>query len=164
MSATVVIGGRRIGGGEPCFVIAEAGVNHNGDLELALKLIDVAAAAGADAVKFQTFSADRLASASAPKAPYQQATTEAKESQHAMLKRLELKPQAYARLMEHCRERGIMFCPRRSTRRPPICLTRSALPLSRFRRARSSICLSWSMLPARGGRSSCRPACRIWPR
>ena len=109
MRLAITIDSRRIGGGEPCFVIAEAGVNHNGDLELALKLIDVAAAAGADAVKFQTFSADRLASASAPKAPYQQATTEAKESQHAMLKRLELKPQAYARLMEHCRERGIMF-------------------------------------------------------
>jgi N,N'-diacetyllegionaminate synthase len=109
MRSAITIDSRRIGGGEPCFVIAEAGVNHNGDLELALKLIDVAAAAGADAVKFQTFSADRLASASAPKAPYQQAATEAKESQHAMLKRLELKPQAYARLMEHCRERGIMF-------------------------------------------------------
>jgi N-acetylneuraminate synthase/N,N'-diacetyllegionaminate synthase len=109
MTATVTIGTRRIGGHEPCFVIAEAGVNHNGDLATAIKLIDVAARAGADAVKFQTFSADRVASASAPKAAYQKVTTAAEESQHAMLKRLELPPQAYGTLMNHCNERAIMF-------------------------------------------------------
>jgi N,N'-diacetyllegionaminate synthase len=109
MTATVTIGTRRIGGSEPCFVIAEAGVNHNGDMAMAIRLIDVAAAAGAEAVKFQTFTADRLASASAPKAAYQKITTEAGESQHAMLKWLELKPQDHDLLMNHCRVRGIIF-------------------------------------------------------
>jgi N-acetylneuraminate synthase len=109
MTKTVIIGDHRIGDSQRCFVIAEAGVNHNGDMELARQLIDVAAKAGADAVKFQTFSADRLASAAAPKAAYQKVTTSAEESEHAMLKRLELAPQAHGMLMEHCRARGIMF-------------------------------------------------------
>lgn len=109
MSAVVNIGKRRIGLGEPCFVIAEAGVNHNGDLDLARKLIDVAAQSGADAVKFQTFAADRLASATAPKAAYQKVTTSAEETQHAMLKRLELKPNDHTLLIAHCRLRDILF-------------------------------------------------------
>ena len=109
MTAMVTIGARHVGGGEPCFVIAEAGVNHNGDVAVAMNLIDVAAAAGADAVKFQTFSADRVASPLAPKAAYQKVTSAAGESQHAMLKRLELSPQAHRLLMEHCHARGIMF-------------------------------------------------------
>lgn len=109
MSTSVVIGGRKVGRGEPCFVIAEAGVNHNGDMDLARRLIDVAVDAGADAVKFQTFSADRLASADAPKAAYQMQTTSPGESQHAMLKQLELRPEAHRPLMMHCAERGIMF-------------------------------------------------------
>jgi N-acetylneuraminate synthase/N,N'-diacetyllegionaminate synthase len=109
MTATATIGGRHVGSGHPCFVIAEAGVNHNGDVAMAAKLIDAAVAAGADAVKFQTFSADRLANPTAPKAAYQKVTTAAEESQHAMLKRLELKPQDHWLLMKHCHERGIMF-------------------------------------------------------
>lgn len=72
-------------------IIAEAGVNHNGDLELARKLIDVAANAGADIVKFQTFEAERLVTKSAKKADYQNsATGNAAESQYEMLKKLEL--------------------------------------------------------------------------
>lgn len=106
---TVIIGNRRIGPGEHCFVIAEAGVNHNGDIALAQRLIDVAARAGADAVKFQTFSADRLASAAAPKAAYQKQTTSLDETQHAMLKRLELSPEAHRLLIDYARARGIMF-------------------------------------------------------
>ncbi len=105
----MMIENRRVGDGEPCFIIAEAGVNHNGDMHMAASLIDVAADAGADAVKFQTFSADRVASASAPKATYQSVTTAAEESQYAMLKRLELPPHAHSKLIEHCRQRGIMF-------------------------------------------------------
>lgn len=90
-------------------VIAEAGVNHNGDPELALRLIDVAADAGADCVKFQTFSADRLASAAAAKADYQQVTTDGAESQRDMLQRLELSRDAYPALIARCAERKIEF-------------------------------------------------------
>ena len=82
---------RQIGAGAPCFVIAEAGVNHNGDLDRAFRLIDAAAGAGADAVKFQTFSADRLVTRHAGKAAYQKQTTDPTETQYAMLKRLELR-------------------------------------------------------------------------
>lgn len=91
------------------FFIAEAGVNHNGELRLALKLVDAAADAGADAVKFQTFSADKLATATAPKAGYQKATTKASESQLKMLRRLELGRKEHERVLAHCRRRGILF-------------------------------------------------------
>jgi len=90
-------------------IIAEAGVNHNGDPALARQLIEVAAAAGADLVKFQTFSADRLVSAQAPKAEYQTRTTDTGESQHAMLRRLELDRGTHENLIQHCRENGIAF-------------------------------------------------------
>lgn len=91
------------------FIIAEAGVNHNGSFELAKKLIDAAADTGADCVKFQTFKADTLASKSAEKASYQQQTTDATESQYQMLKKLELPDEWHPRLMNYCREKGIMF-------------------------------------------------------
>jgi N,N'-diacetyllegionaminate synthase len=104
------IGSRRIGPGERCFVVAEAGVNHDGDVETALALIDAAADAGADAVKFQTFAADRLAAAHAPKARYQiEREQGADESQLEMLKRLELPRDAYVPLLGRCSERGIAF-------------------------------------------------------
>lgn len=90
-------------------IIAEAGVNHNGDLDMAKRLIETAAAAGADMVKFQTFSADRLATRDARKADYQNGTTDAAESQHAMLKRLELSDEMHHALMRHCREHGVAF-------------------------------------------------------
>ena len=92
-----------------CYVIAEIGVNHNGDEALARKLIDVAAAAGADAVKFQTFYADELVTRSASKAAYQIANTENDNSQYQMLKSLELEDDTYIRLNDHCAERGIDF-------------------------------------------------------
>lgn len=90
-------------------IIAEAGVNHNGDLALARQLIDVAAEAGADLVKFQTFSADRLVTTDAKKADYQTQTTDASESQHAMLRRLELTRDAHEALIAHCELRGTQF-------------------------------------------------------
>ncbi|HMM39163.1 MAG TPA: N-acetylneuraminate synthase [Desulfovibrio sp.] len=90
-------------------IIAEAGVNHNGDMALALRLVDAAADAGADVVKFQTFKAERLVTPGADKAAYQKAATGAAESQFAMLKRLELDAAAHETLMARCRERGIAF-------------------------------------------------------
>lgn len=94
---------------QPVFIIAEAGVNHNGDLELAKQLVDVAAEAGADAVKFQTFKAEKLVSQDAPKAAYQQQTTAAEESQFLMIKKLELDLGAHKLLGSHCQKRNIMF-------------------------------------------------------
>lgn len=91
------------------FIIAEAGVNHNGDTELAMRMVDTAADAGADAVKFQTFRADRIISRHARKAEYQKKTTGADESQLEMVKKLELSADAHAGLMDRCREKGIMF-------------------------------------------------------
>ena len=90
-------------------IIAEAGVNHNGDLLLAKQLIDVAAEAGADYVKFQTFSADRIVSQSASKAEYQQQMTDASETQYEMLKRLELSNEMHLELIKHCEEQSIKF-------------------------------------------------------
>ena len=106
---TVMIGQRAVGEHEPCFIIAEAGVNHNGDVCLAQRLADAAAEAGADAVKFQTFKTERLVTPAAAKAVYQRQTTAPEESQHAMLKRLELNAGAHAALAAHCRARGILF-------------------------------------------------------
>jgi len=103
------LGGRMVGHGYPCFVIAEAGVNHNGDLDLAHRLVDVAVDAGADAVKFQTFQTERIISRTAPKADYQVENTGSDESQFDMIKALELPEEAFAQLMAHCQERGILF-------------------------------------------------------
>jgi len=90
-------------------IIAEAGVNHDGSVARARELIDAAAAAGADIVKFQTFRADRIATRKVAKAAYQERTTGAEESQHAMLRRLELDEAAHLDLIDHCRARGIEF-------------------------------------------------------
>lgn len=93
----------------PVQIIAEAGVNHNGDLDLALKMAEAAKAAGADAVKYQTFQPEALASRRAGKAAYQKETTAPGESQLAMLKRLTLPPEGYRRLKARCDEIGIAF-------------------------------------------------------
>jgi N-acetylneuraminate synthase/N,N'-diacetyllegionaminate synthase len=103
------IGDRTVGDDAPVFIIAEAGVNHNGDLETARRLIDAAVAAGADAVKFQSFSAEDLATPSAGKARYQAETTPGAESQQEMLRRLEIPEEGYLRLAGHARKRGILF-------------------------------------------------------
>ena len=91
------------------FIIAEAGVNHNGDIEIAKRLIDAASSAGADAVKFQTFKAEKLVCKAAPKAEYQMETTDGAETQYDMLKRLELSVLMHKELIQRCKERNILF-------------------------------------------------------
>jgi N,N'-diacetyllegionaminate synthase len=105
----IEIGGRQIGNGRPAYVIAEAGVNHNGDPELAIELVKQACAAGADCVKFQTFKAETIVTRGAPKAAYQLKVTDPSESQFEMLKRLELKSDDYGRLFDACKANGIQF-------------------------------------------------------
>jgi N-acetylneuraminate synthase/N,N'-diacetyllegionaminate synthase len=105
---SVKIADKIIGEGEPCFIIAEAGVNHNGDIELAKELIDAARNARADAVKFQTFKAEKVVTQSAEKAEYQKETTE-KGSQYEMIKTLELTEEDFNNLADYAKKKNIVF-------------------------------------------------------
>jgi N,N'-diacetyllegionaminate synthase len=109
VAQSVDVAGRRIGPGAPCFVIAEAGVNHNGDLRLAHQLVDAAAAAKADAVKFQTFDPALLVTRKAPKADYQARNTGRDESQYEMLRRLVLSHKGHEELRRHAQKVGLIF-------------------------------------------------------
>lgn len=109
MSESFSIDNHQVGKGHPVFVIAEVGVNHNGDVNLAIKMIEEAARCGADCVKFQTFKAERVALRDAPKAEYQLKVTDPKESQINMLKSLELPFDAYKKIIECCDQAGVVF-------------------------------------------------------
>lgn len=100
---------RFIGEGHPCFVIAEVGINHNGDVNLAKRLIDIASESGADAVKFQTFNPDTLVTKKAGKARYQKTGTDDPETFHEMLKKLVLPLEAFQELSIYAKEKGIIF-------------------------------------------------------
>lgn len=105
----VRISNKLIGEGEPCFIIAEAGVNHNGDVNLAKKLIDIAKDAGVDAVKFQTFKAENVVIKNAEKAEYQKRTTSIGESQYDMIKKLELTEYDFKGLADYAKKKSILF-------------------------------------------------------
>lgn len=94
---------------KPTYIIAEAGVNHNGSLTMAIELVNAASEAGANAVKFQTFKASNIVTKSAPKAEYQQINTDAVESQYEMLKKLELSAEDHQTLIDHCKQKKIDF-------------------------------------------------------
>lgn len=100
---------REVGVGRPCLVIAEIGINHNGDLALAHRLIDLAVEAGADAVKFQTYRTEDLVSPDAPLAAYQSRNSGTESTQFEMLKRYELDLGAHRDLMAHARDRKVLF-------------------------------------------------------
>jgi N,N'-diacetyllegionaminate synthase len=103
------IGEQIVGDGAPCFIIAEAGVNHNGKIALAKQLVDIAADAGTDAVKFQTYKTTELILPDIEKAPYQMRTTDQTEGQMQMLKSLEIDEAFHLRIIERCKERDILF-------------------------------------------------------
>ena len=106
---TIKVGSKIISKDSPVFIIAEAGVNHNGRLDLALKLIDAAAEAGADAVKFQTFKAEQVTTTQGKIAEYQKRNLGKTASQIAMIRQLEINENWYPQLIKCCKERGIIF-------------------------------------------------------
>jgi N,N'-diacetyllegionaminate synthase len=126
------MGERTVGTGYPCYIIAEAGVNHNGDINCAERLIASALAAGADAVKFQTFSADALVSRFAGKAVYQKRRNEDDESQHAMLRRFELRPDDFSRLAKYACDVGIQFLSSPFDRQSVDTLVEIGVPVIKF--------------------------------
>lgn len=108
-SHLIKIADKEISDRSPVFIIAEAGVNHNGNIDTAFKLVDAACEAGVDAVKFQTFKTENLILKGIKKAPYQTETTDKEQSQYEMLKKLEFTYDDYNILNEYCEKKGIIF-------------------------------------------------------
>jgi len=109
MSATITIAGRMIGDGHPAYVMAEAGANHNGDVTLAKRMIEVAKNVGADCIKFQTFSAKEFCADTTKTFTYKSQGKVVEESEFEMFKRLEFSANEWSELMDHCRKTGIQF-------------------------------------------------------
>ncbi|MGB2963459.1 MAG: N-acetylneuraminate synthase [Anaerolineales bacterium] len=109
MGKVIEIADQQVGAGYPCFIIAEAGVNHNGNLKTAKRLVDAAVSAGANAVKFQTFVAEQVISPIAPQADYQLKNTGKDESQLEMVQRLELSVDDHHQLQSYCQQKNILF-------------------------------------------------------
>ena len=108
-SNAIQIGSYPLEEGKPVFIIAEAGVNHNGSVTLAKKLVDAAKSAGADAVKFQNFTAEEVTTETAGMAEYQKRNTGKNESQIDMIRKFELPPKAFKEIAQYCKKKGIMF-------------------------------------------------------
>ena len=109
MKTEIRIKNKIIGENKPCFIIAEAGSNFNGDINMAKKLIDVAAESGADVVKFQTFKTERIVTKTMPKAEYQKTSKEDNQSYYKLLKDLELTKEDHITLKKYCEKKGIIF-------------------------------------------------------
>jgi len=105
----VKVSGKVVGEGESCFIVAEAGINHNGDVILAKRLIDATKKAGADAVKFQTFKAKNILTEDAVKANYQKESRKDQESQYEMVRRLELNREDFKELADYAKKKDIIF-------------------------------------------------------
>ncbi len=105
----IKVGDKFIGNSYPCFIIAEAGVNHNGDINLAKQMIDKAVDAGVDAIKFQTFKSEKLVTKYASMAKYQKDNIGTEDSQFNMLKKLELSFDEFVELKKYCVDKNIMF-------------------------------------------------------
>lgn len=109
MGKSFKIGNKTIGPNSPCFIIAEAGINHNGNIEIAKKLIDTAVKAEVDAVKFQTFKTENVILTDIEKAPYQKETTDCDENQTEMIKKLEIDKNFHEVLIDYCKKKNIIF-------------------------------------------------------
>ena len=103
------IGNKKIGSNSPTFIVAEAGVNHDGDLKKAFRLVDLACKAGADAIKFQTFNTEASTIKNLKKAEYQKNSSSDKETQYSMLKKLELDSRDHVRIQKYCKKKNIIF-------------------------------------------------------
>lgn len=145
-------------------IIAEAGVNHNGSLKLAKQMIEEAAKAGADYIKFQTFKPEKLVSKYAQKADYQKKTTGSQESQLQMLEKLALSYDDFVDLKSIVNRLGLAFCPHRLTRTVFGFLTVWTWTFGRYLPVRSQIIRIWFRLRRQAGMSCFLPECVKWMR